>query len=217
MIDQYINRIIQGDCLEVMKGMSDKCVDLIVTDPPYGIKMSKGYKGFEGFRGFGKPIKRKSYQDNWDYKRPCPEIFYNILRVGKSVIIFGGNYFADILPQSTHWIVWDKLQTMPTFSDCELLWTNINRKSVKKITVEWNGLLGKENIRLHPTQKPVKLIEKIIDTYSKQGDIIFDPFSGSGTTAVAAKELNRKFICVEIDPKYCKIAEDRLKQEVLGI
>jgi len=108
---------------------------------------------------------------------------------------------------------------MPTFGDCELIWTNVQRKSIKKITYEWNGLIGKEKIRLHPTQKPVGLIEEILNKYSKPGDIICDPFMGSGTTAVAAWRTQRHFIGWEKDPKYyadaMKRIEPYLKQQRL--
>ena len=125
-------------------------------------------------------------------------------------MIFGGNYFADILPVSTHWVVWDKLNTMPTFSDCELAWTNSDRKSVKKITQEYNGLLGKEKDRQHATQKPVALMEKILEMYRKH-ETILDPFMGSGTTGVACMNLSRKFIGIEIDERYFNIACERIE------
>jgi len=105
----------------------------------------------------------------------------------------------------------DKLNTMPAFGDCELLWTNIKRNSVKKYTVQWNGLLGKEWKRYHPTQKPIKLIKRIVKDYSNENDLILDPFLGSGTTAVACKSLKRDFIGIEINPKYVEIANKRLK------
>jgi DNA modification methylase len=214
--DDFVNKIICGDCLDVVKDIPDKSIDLLLTDPPYGIKRDKGFEGFEGFGGFGKPIARRRYeQDNWDSQRPKKVVFDEILRISKKAIIFGGNFFADLLPQGTHWIVWDKLNTMPTFGDCELLWTNIDRKSVKKITYQYNGLLGKERWRSHPTQKPLELLKRLIDSYSEPGDLVFDPFVGSGTTAVAAKELGRKWSGVEIQSKYCEIAEERLRQEVL--
>jgi len=95
-----------------------------ITDPPYGIKRDKG---FEGFGGFGEPIARRQYADDWDSERPDIAVFEEILRLAKLTIIFGGNYFADILPQSTHWLVWDKMNTMPTFGDCELMWTSSKR------------------------------------------------------------------------------------------
>jgi DNA modification methylase len=192
-------------------------VDLVLTDPPYGIGRDKGFEGFEGFGGKGKPIARRRFEDDeWDKERPKKECFDLLLKASSLSIIWGGNFFADILPQSTHWIVWDKLQTMPTFGDCELAWTNSKRKSVKKVIVEWNGLLGKENFREHPTQKPLDLMLWCIQNYFEQGTIL-DPFMGSGTTLRAAKDLQRKAIGIEIEEKYCEIAAKRLSQEVLAL
>jgi len=213
--EDYINKIICGDCLEVMKRIPDKAVDLVLTDPPYGIKMDKGFEGFEGFGGKGEPIARRKYEDVWDNGRPDKIYFDEIFRISKKALIFGGNFFADMLPQGRHWIVWDKLNTMPSFGDCELIWTNIDRKSVKKITQEYNGLLGKEDLRVHPTQKPLELIRKILLTYSQPKEIICDPFMGSGTIAVCCKELGRDFIAMEKMSKYCEIAQRRLAQEYL--
>ncbi len=196
-----------GDCLEYMKSMPDKSVDAVITDPPYG--GGRG-EGFEGFGGFGKPIARRRFENGeWDKNRPAKEVFDYLLKY-PVVLIFGGNYFADILPKSTHWIVWDKLNTMPSFSDCELVWTNSERKSVKKITHEYNGLLGKEQERHHPTQKPVSLMKKIVLQYTREGDTILDPFMGSGTTGVACVQTGRNFIGCEIDPGYFAIAEKRI-------
>ena len=201
--------LINGDCVVEMRKIPDKSIDLVLTDPPYGIGRDKG---FEGFGGFGKPIARKRFEnDNWDEKRPDKVYFDEILRIGKLVMIFGGNFFADILPQSTHWIFWDKLNTMPTFGDGELIWTNSPRKSVKKITREYNGLIGKEETRKHPTQKPVNLIRMLIEQYCPEG-IVLDPFMGSGTTGVAAKKLGRRFIGIEIDKGYFNIAQRRINQ-----
>lgn len=181
-------------------------VDWVLTDPPYGIEMD------EGFGGFGEPIARRRYPDAWDKERPSKECFDLILKGCRNALIFGGNFFSDYLPVNGHWIVWDKLNTMPSFGDCELIWTNIKRKSVKKITREYNGLIGKEEQRYHPTQKPLNLIEILLKQYDAQ--TILDPFMGSGTTLVAAKNLNRKSIGIEIEEKYCAIAVKRLRQEV---
>ena len=196
-----------GDCLSIMPLLPK--VDLVVTDPPYGIDMDKGFEGFEGFGGFGKPIARKRYEnDEWDSERPKKEVFDWMIKLSRLALIFGGNFFADILPVSTHWLVWDKLNTMPTFGDCELVWTNSPRKSVKKYTREYNGLIGKEEHRQHPTQKPRNLLYQMIRDYA-QGDCL-DPFLGSGTTLVACKELKRNGIGIEINEKYCEIAKKRL-------
>ena len=200
------------DCLEYMKSLPDKMFDAVITDPPYGIKRDKG---FGGFGGFGKPIARKQYQGEWDNVRPTAEHFSEILRVSKIAVIFGGNFFADILPVGNHWIVWDKLNTMPTFGDVELAWTNVKRNSVKKFTCQYNGLLGKEEKRFHATQKPLKLMKWCVEQYTKPGETVFDPYAGSGTTGVACVELDREFSGCEIDGVYYPKATRRINEASL--
>jgi len=197
-----------GDCLDILPFLD--VVGMVLTDPPYGVNMDKG---FGGFGGFGELISRKKYKDDWDSIRPSKQIFDLMLNVSKNALIFGGNFFADILPTSTHWIVWDKKNTMPTFGDAELIWTNINRKSIKIFICEYNGLIGKEGVRVHPTQKPVKLFIDLLEKYSKADDLILDPFLGSGTTAIACERLNKKWIGIEISEKYCEIAAKRIESE----
>ncbi len=196
-----------GDCLDIMPALEK--VDAVVTDPPYGIKQDKG---FEGFGGFGAPIARKQYQGEWDNARPSKEIFDLIQLISDNSIIFGGNYFADLLPVGGHWLVWDKKNTMPTFSDCELAWTNIKKKSVKLLTYEFNGLIGKREKRVHPTQKPVDVIKWCIDRLPKNSNTILDPFMGSGTTGVACAKMGRKFIGIELDENYFDIACKRIEE-----
>ena len=212
LIDEFINKIIQGDCLEVMKEMPDKCVDLVLTDPPYGIGADKGVGGY------GSSKTDNHYKDNWDNATPNKEVFDEILRVGKDVIIFGGQFFTDKLPPNGHWIVWDKKGNITfdnPFGDCELAWTNLNKKSVKKYVCIQQGFISEERDRFHPTQKPVKLFSNIIKDYCPEGGVVLDPFLGSGTTAVACKQLKRNFIGIEISEKYCEIARQRLRQEIL--
>lgn len=205
--------IYHADCREVLPFIGE--FDLCLTDPPYGVDMSKGFEGFEGFGGTKrKPIARRQYPDTWDKDRPDAGIFAHIIAVSRHQIIWGGNFFADLLPRSTHWVSWDKLNTMPSFGDCELAWTNFNRKSVKKVTVEWNGLVGKEEFREHPTQKPLSLMTWCIN-HAPNPQSILDPFMGSGTTLVAAKNLGRKAVGIEIEEKYCEIAAQRLAQDIL--
>ena len=205
-----LGKLYHGDCLEVMPQLEP--VDLVLTDPPYGIKRDKGFGKDEGFRGFGKPIYRRNYNDNWDNERPHKEFFDLIIKT-ELVLIFGGNFFTDILPAGTHWIVWDKLNTMPSFGDCELIWTNSKRKSIKKITYEYNGLIGKEGKRYHPTQKPTGLCILLLEEYSNLLDVICDPMIGSGTTAIACERLNRRWIGIEISEEYCEIAVKRIENE----
>jgi DNA modification methylase len=186
--------------------MGGEKADMVFTDPPYGIKRDKG---FGGFGGFGPPIARRQYADDWDSDRPTKATFDLLLGLADKAIVFGGNFFADILPQSTHWLVWDKLNTMPTFGDCELAWTNIDRTSVKKYTVQYNGLIGKEKERFHPTQKPVEIMANILSDYTEASDIVLEPFSGSGTTIIACEQLGRKCRAVEISPAYVAVALQR--------
>ena len=205
-----LGKLYYGDCLKVMPHLEP--ADLVLTDPPYGIGRDGGFEGFGGFRGFGAPIARNQYKGKWDDKRP-PKEFFDLISKARLTMIFGGNFFADLLPQSTHWIFWDKLNTMPTFGDGELIWTNSKRKSVKKITYEYNGLLGKEGVRYHPTQKPVGLFVLILEERSRPTDLILDPMIGSGTTAIACERLNRRWLGIEISEEYCEIAAKRIEKE----
>ena len=188
-----------GDVALLMNGEK---ADLCLTDPPYGIKRDKG---FEGFGGFGPPIARRQYNDDWDSFTPSKECFDLMLQQANKAVVFGGNFFTDKLPQGNHWLVWNKHNTMPTFGDAELAWTNIDRNSVKIFDIQYNGLLGKEKERFHPTQKPVKLFSEILSEYTKDGNLVLDLFGGSGTTLIAAEQLNRKCYMMELDPHYCDV------------
>lgn len=172
-----LNKIYNIDCLDFMKTLPDKCIDLVLTDPPYGINADKGVGGF------GSSKTDKHYEGDWDSKTPEQVYFDEILRVGKNVIIFGGNFFTDKLPVNGHWIVWDKKGDIDfdnPFGDCELAWTNINKKSVKKYKVIQQGFIAEEKDRFHATQKPVKLFANILKDYTEEGQTIFDPFIGGG-------------------------------------
>jgi DNA modification methylase len=211
------HRLLCGDCTDkatVERLFGDNEADLTLTDPPYGVKRDKGFEGFGGFGGFGTPIARRQYSDDWDSERPSKETFDLLLTVSKKSIIFGGNFFADMLPQGKHWIVWDKENTMPTFGDCELAWTDIKRNSVKMYTVVYNGLIGKESERYHPTQKPVKLFNELLKDYSSESQTIYDPFLGSGTTMVATEQVGggRKCFGCEISPAYCSVILERMSK-----
>lgn len=214
-IEDIINKVHNADCLEFMKLMPDKCVDLVLTDPPYGKMWTRGVNGIG-------VLKDKNEDDKtpWDKKIPTKEVFDEMFRVSKNQIIFGGNYFTDYLFPSNCWLVWDKLANLKLgkqipFAHCELVWTSFN-KTVKKYTLRQQGFINdSKDERVHPTQKPSELLFQILQDWSNNTDIIFDPFLGSGTTAVAAKQLGRKFIGIEISEKYCEIARDRLRQEVL--
>ncbi len=201
-----------GDGLEVMAEMEAGSVDAVITDPPYGVGRDKGFDRAEGFGGYGVPIKRNRYEGDWDSERPSKQHFELMLSVAPLQIVFGGNFFTDYLPVGNHWIVWDKKNTMPTFGDCELIWTNVKRNSVKMVTIQYNGLIGREVKRDHATQKPESVMEYCVSGYTTEGHTILDPFMGSGTTGVACANLGRKFIGVEIERRYFDIACRRIEQ-----
>lgn len=210
-MDKYQpNNIYNVDCYEALKDLPDKSIDLILTDPPYGINADYGVGGYGASANTA-----RHYEKGWDNQTPNQEIFNEILRVGKKIIIFGANYFTNKLPCNGHWIVWDKTSNISfknPFSDCELAWTNIPKQIVKKYICVQQGFINedKSQERIHPTQKPLKLFKKIIEDYTNENDLVLDCFLGSGTTAVAAKETGRRYIGFEIDKHYFEIAQDRI-------
>ena len=195
--EMIVNHIYCGDCLEVMKDMEDNSVDLVLTDPPYGIGIANN------------PFRQKFKKSNWDNSTPSIEYFNEIFRISKEQIIWGGNYFD--LPKSQCFYIWDKLQPQ-NFSSamCEMAW--VSKQSPAKMFKKWVVSI----IKYHPTQKPLELMVWCL-SFFPEAKTILDPFLGSGTTAVACKELGRNYIGIEISPEYCKIAERRLAQGVLDI
>lgn len=204
------------DALELLKQLPDKCVDLVLTDPPYGI----GEKNIQNNKSRGKLAKATEWKDNgkWDNNIPSEEVFKEIFRVSKNQIIFGGNYMVENLKNSSCWIVWDKDNGDNDFADCELAWTSFDT-AVRKFKWRWNGMLqekmNSKEKRFHPTQKPVPLFRWILEKYSKPNELILDCFIGSGTTAVACKQLGRNFIACDNCQEYVNIANKRLSQDVL--
>ena len=208
------NEIICGDCLEVMKDWPDNCVDLVLTDPPYGRRITKKDNQF------GNAI-HKSYRatkESWDDNPPTKQGFSKIIRLGLGIIIFGGNYFE--LPVSEKWLVWDKVGAIAfdnPFSDCELIWTSYTGVIQKYTCIQQGYVSETKDIRIHPCQKPTELLCEIMADFSQPDGLILDPFCGSGTTCVAAKMLGRRFIGIDISEKYCEIARMRLKAVETGI
>ena len=198
----------KGDCLEYMKSLPSDSVDVVVTDPPYGIGEDGGNK--QRRRNY-KPLVIHEKKE-WDKERPQKIYFDEIRRVSKIQIIWGGNYFADFLPPSMGWLYWDK-RIGGDFSDGELAWTS-QKKAVRDFSKSsFAGLRGGWD-RQHPTQKPVSLMVWCIEQV-KNCQTILDPFMGSGTTGVAAMQLGKCFIGCEIDPDYFAVAEKRLQRAVL--
>jgi DNA modification methylase len=196
-------RLILGDCLEVMPLLGK--VDAVVTDPPYGINRGGG------FSGKGRAPRRQYERTDWDNARPNPKIFQEMLGASENQIIWGGNYFTDLLPVSGRWFFWDKCQTMPSYSDGELAWSTISGDAVKQFTYNGSGMMAKEKDRVHPTQKPIALMRWCLG-FLPSAETILDPFMGSGTTLVACAKLGRKGIGIELDPDYFEIACKRVEE-----
>ena len=200
-----------GDCLELMKQIPDKSVDLVLTDPPYGKKADKGTNGF----GSAKNRRYSTEGGGWDSMIPPKAVFDEMFRIGKNVIIFGGNYFAHLLPPSNCWIVWDKkgdIAFQNPFADCELIYTSF-KKPIKKIVFRQQGFItDSKDKRYHPTQKPSELVQMLIEQWTEPGQTICDPFLGSGTTAVAAVRSGRHYIGFEKNPEFYDIACSRLDE-----
>lgn len=211
-----------GDCLELMKEIPDKSIDLILTDPPYGIGESNernatrgGRTGFDG-RKRSKIVKTTNFGHfEWDKERIKKEYFDEMFRISKNQIIFGGNYYTDYLKPTSCWIVWHKDNGANDFADCELAWASFN-SAVRYFKYRWNGMLQEDmqhkEIRVHPTQKPTILFKWILEKYSKVGDLICDPFLGSGTTLRACSITNRNCVGFEIDSQYEKYYKEIISQ-----
>lgn len=190
-----------------MRDLPDKSIDLTITDPPYGKRADKGTNGFGS-------AKNRRYGGGWDGNRPTKMYFDELLRVSKNVIIFGANYFCDMLPPSNHWIFWDKkgdIAFKNPFADGEFIYTSFN-KPIKRIVFKQQGFItDSKDIRYHPTQKPSELVTYLIEQYSDDNWTIFDPFMGSGTTGIACVNTDRNFIGVEIEKNYFDIAKQRIE------
>jgi DNA modification methylase len=198
----------QGDCTDILPTLNGGAV---LTDPPYGIGRAKGFKG--GGKGFQGSVRKKilrSYDgEDWDAATPTHEAFQIVLSAAPLHIIWGGQYFAHMLPASAKWLWWDKCQTMPSLSDGEMAWTSLAGASAKKFVYSQNGLHAKEKDRVHPTQKPVQLMKWCIGMLNASP--IIDPYMGSGSTLVACQQMGIEAIGIERDAHYFEVACKRVQ------
>lgn len=219
-----LNKIYNTDCLEFMRSMPDSCVDLVVTDPPYEIHTKGG--------GLGRrPVYENGALGKISQGFDAEATLEQIARICKKINIF---IFCSTKqkPRIMNWgyergcniaeLAWYKPNAAPftnnTFkSDLEnIIYIREKGVKIKGISRLFTHNCGKSKYG-HPTEKPLEIIEKLILVASNEGDLIFDPFMGSGTTAAACKELNRNFIGCEIEAKYCEIAEKRLRKTIRGL
>lgn len=202
------------DCMEYMKQLPDNYFDLCIADPPYGI-------GEDGKKNHSrsKLAKAKEYTPKqWDKSSPDKQVFDEILRVSKHAIIWGANHFISKLPyDSSCWVVWDKDNGNNDFADCELAWTNFS-SAVRRFKFRWAGMLQEDmkhkEVRIHPTPKPVALYTWLLDRFAKEGDKIFDPFLGSGSSRIAAYNKGLDFYGCELDKEYYGNQEKRFSEAI---
>ena len=203
--------IYHGDCREILPTLEP--VDLVLTDPPYGIGEANGKPKQRGCLSHAPDY----LGDIWDSQPIDDCLMRDVRNAGRWAIVFGGNYYE--MPPSSCWLVWDKENGNTDYADCELAWTNL-KKAVRRFKWRWQGMLqermgAKKEHRVHPTQKPLALMRWCINQAPDDVQTILDPFMGSGTTLVAAKLEGRRATGIELEERYCEIAANRLAQGVL--
>jgi len=200
-----------GDCREILPTLGPLSDIALVSDPPYGISYRKGAGG--STLPTGRPSSNRRIErmfetvtgDNEPFD-PAPWLQFD------QAILWGANHYSDKLPASSSWLVWDKRDGMVSnsFADCELAWSNLKGPARLKRYL-WNGICraGEKEPRVHPTQKPVSVMLWCVSLTTKK--TIFEPYMGSGTTGVASLQAGRRFIGIEIEPKYFDIACRRIE------
>lgn len=196
-----------GDCLEAMRAMPDNAYELAIVDPPYGYGQAR--TNILNFR-------QKEQHKEWNVA-PSDEYFIELFRVSKNQIIWGGNYFPLIWSFGGRcFIYWHKGNPVPNFADGELAWTSFD-KNAKQFNYRYYGNLegsGATTIKFHPTQKPIKLYEWLLDNYAKEGDRILDTHLGSGSIAIACHNRGFSLDAWEIDAEYHAAAVKRFNQHI---
>lgn len=190
--------------------MDGQKADMVFTDPPYGINIvsDSGTVGGGGVTKAG--VYSKVIADD---TTETAEKAYKILKsYSNKLIIWGGNYFVDFLDFSDGWIIWDKRGDINSnnFADGEMAWCSFHTP-VRIYKQIWNGMIreGEHENRVHPTQKPIKMLGEILKDFTKDGEIVLDVFGGSGSTLIACEQLGRKCYMMELDPKYCDVIRKR--------
>ena len=201
--------ITNEDNMELMARYEDNYFDLAIVDPPYGI--GAGSKKFIN-RNTANKNAEKFYKDNdWDIA-PSIKYFKELKRISKKYIIWGGNYFTNLLEPSRCYIVWDKKTGDNSYADCELALTNIDGNA-KIYTKFWLGAHANNGTpRIHPTEKPIQLYEWLLMNYAKEGDKILDTHLGSGSIAIACHNLGYDLTACELDKEYFVAAMKRIEQ-----
>jgi site-specific DNA-methyltransferase (adenine-specific) len=208
------------DCMEYMATQPDGAFDLAICDPPYGIGEANDKRADTQYGNAAAPSKRYG-KKQWDKASEAPEYFAELRRVSKNQIIWGANHYIDkmALP-SACWIVWDKQTGSNGYADGELAWTSF-KSALRIFRFRWAGMLQADmknkELRIHPTQKPMRLYQWLLTNYAKPGQRILDTHLGSGSSAIAAHYFGVDFVGCEIDTDYFEAAKARIDQETRQI
>ena len=197
------------DCMNVMKTFKDKQFDLAIVDPPYGIGID-GQK--QSINNKNPKANRKAHDfKGWDNAIPPPEYFAELWRVSKNQIIWGANYFVEHINKPTKgWVVWYKGQEGLTMSDAELAFSSFD-SATRVVKINRVELLKEGTI--HPTQKPIKLYDWLLNQYAGEGDLILDTHFGSGSIALAVDKANR-LDKMNLHLTACEIDEDYINKSI---
>ena len=213
------HRLMCGDSTsieDVEKLIDGKVIDMVFTDPPYGIDVVRD-NGKVGAENFGVALKGTYSKVIADDTTGTAQKSYNILQsLCERLILWGGNYFTDFLPFSDGWIIWDKRcdsGIRNSFADGEMAWCSFHTP-VRIYHQLWNGMIreGEKEKRVHPTQKPIRMLSNILNDFSSENDNVLDVFGGSGSTLIACEQLNRNCYMMELDPKYIDVIIERWEQ-----
>lgn len=217
LFSDALTTIYCADAAKVIPAINSAEVALVVADPPYGI----GEHTNRGERG--RSMAAQSY--NFDRVEGDEQPFdpTPLLKFPR-LILFGANHYASRLPDSPSWIIWDKLNGLTTqrraigfcdTADIELAWTNLGGPA-RLLHHRWLGMLKdseRGGRRVHPTQKPVALMCALLDVFTKPGDLVLDPYMGSGPVLLAARRMKRRAIGIDTVQEYCVLTLERLKAE----
>jgi len=198
--------IFHARCEDVLPSIDPADVGLLLTDPPYGINLDTDYSGRMHKSDKGQTWARRVDNDELPFD---PSLMMAYGRVA----LFGANYYTDVLPVGA-WLVWRKRGVSPVLSDCEMAWHNCGGKRVSYFESAHVNTTAREG-KLHPTQKPSSLMRWIVDRYTEPGDLVLDPYMGSGPVAQACHELGRRYVGIELVEEYCAVAVKRLSQQTL--
>jgi len=206
--------ITNEDNMKLMARYEDNYFDLAIVDPPYGINADKKNSKKELKSKKSASLSKDYGSQEWDSDVPNEEYFKELFRVSKHQIIWGVNYYPYNFLNGGR-IFWNKCVTMPTFSDGELAYCS-KLNSIKEYKLAWHGMIQHDmknkEVRIHPTQKPVKLYEWLLMNYAQEGNKILDTHLGSGSIALACHNLGYDLTACELDKDYFDAAMKRIKQ-----